>query len=522
MVRLFLIGARWFLAGAATVLCLVSSETDVRSARLQPTDLEYRGAFRLPDESGGSSWEWSGGGLTYYPYGNPEGASDGFPGSLFGIGHDWDYQVSEVSIPVPVISSTKNLGELNTAVTLQPFADIRPNIENPGDGALRGGLEYLPKQIGQSSDKIHAVWGSHFQYETAPSHSWSELNLSNPQVAGPWYLGDHGNFSTNDYVMTIPTAWAGLYTPGYRLACGRFRDGGLGGKGPAVYAYGPWLQGDPPAPDTALDNVTLLEYGAVEEDGSAAMEGYSESDQWEGAVWVTAESSSAVLLVGTKGIGDSWYGYDDGTVYSDCVNEDPPCGGRENRGWWAAEARSRIIFFDTDQLAAVVLGNMESYEPQPYAYLDIDDVFYRTHALNEQNRVGAAAFDEVRGLIYVMEIRGDGDKSLVHVWKVNAAGAAPSLSPKDGIWKSSDGVVNLYIQKYATGSCAVVILTSGVYAAFLDGDYSDGILVQNDVLGRGGTLTLQLSSETQGTVTADVPDLGSLHVQVSLAFQDVE
>ena len=39
----------------------------------------------------------------YYPDGDPEG-DDGYPGSIFGIGHDQTQYVSEISIPVPVAS----------------------------------------------------------------------------------------------------------------------------------------------------------------------------------------------------------------------------------------------------------------------------------------------------------------------------------------------------------------------------------------------------------------------------------
>ena len=71
---------------------------------LMPENLEYLGAFRLPDANGGSNWEYSGQGLTYYPGGDSSGSEDGFPGSLFGFGYDHHMQVSEISIPEPVIS----------------------------------------------------------------------------------------------------------------------------------------------------------------------------------------------------------------------------------------------------------------------------------------------------------------------------------------------------------------------------------------------------------------------------------
>jgi len=108
---------------------------------IQPEDFFYLGYFRLPEPSGGSDWDYSGHGLTYYPDGDPEGAADGFPGSLYGFGHDHQLYVSEISIPEPVFTSS--LAEANTAGTLQPFADITggifnttemtiPQIRNPG------------------------------------------------------------------------------------------------------------------------------------------------------------------------------------------------------------------------------------------------------------------------------------------------------------------------------------------------------------------------------------------------------
>jgi len=94
---------------------------------LKPADLEYLGAFRLPP--GGAqdalTWNYSGSAMTYCPKGDPKGADDRFPGSIFGTGHEQHQYVSEFSIPKPVISKNKNVKELNRAKTLQTFTDIR-------------------------------------------------------------------------------------------------------------------------------------------------------------------------------------------------------------------------------------------------------------------------------------------------------------------------------------------------------------------------------------------------------------
>ena len=131
---------------------------------IQPTDLVYQGAFRLPDEwqDDYNMWGYSGYAATYYPDGDPQGSEDGFPGSIFAVGHDQTQAVSEISIPAPVIS--KDLNDLNTATTLQGFQDITDDIfgylEIP-----RAGLEYLPAQGSQTTGKLYFCWGQHFQFE---------------------------------------------------------------------------------------------------------------------------------------------------------------------------------------------------------------------------------------------------------------------------------------------------------------------------------------------------------------------
>jgi len=138
---------------------IVSGITPERA--LSPDHLVYLGAFRLPDDSGGMGWDYSGHGMTHFPGGNPVGRADDLPGSLFMVGHDHRLQVAEISIPNPVIS--KNLEDLNTAETLQPFADITGGMISDDLQIPRMGIAYLPAQQGQTGDQIHFAIGQHFQ-----------------------------------------------------------------------------------------------------------------------------------------------------------------------------------------------------------------------------------------------------------------------------------------------------------------------------------------------------------------------
>ena len=402
---------------------------------IQPDELIYLGAFRLPDASGGSSWEYSGHGLTYFHGGDPDGQDDGFPGSLFGVGHDHNLQVSEISIPVPIIS--KNLDDLYTAETLQPFADITGGTITEELALPRLGLEYE-----QTTDKLHFTWGQHIQ-DFEPSHGWAELDLSNPQTAGTWVFDGYSNYTSNDYIFEIPREWADMHTSGQYLATGRAREGPWSGNGPALFAYAPWQDGNPLESGGTLTSLTpLLLYGVQEpgnpeiiSDESMAVNDRFDADHWMGGAWLTAGDKSAVIFVGTKAIGSAWYGYANGVVWEygcDETNTCPemPAWPYEDRGFWAEDYQAQIIFYDPADLAAVARGELETWQPQPYATLVLDSYLIDPeldHAEYKRDLVGAAAFDRGNGLLYIIERLVDEYKSVVHVWQV-AAGETASAS----------------------------------------------------------------------------------------------
>ncbi|HII38993.1 TPA: hypothetical protein HA318_03255, partial [Candidatus Micrarchaeota archaeon] len=117
------------------------------TVRIQPTDLQYVGAFRVP-ETGSyevESWYYGGAMIAYYPQGDAAGSGDGFSGSLYGTGLATQHRVSEITIPAPVISVSKNAEELNTATTLQPFTNIGYALFGETE-IPHAGLVYLPAQ----------------------------------------------------------------------------------------------------------------------------------------------------------------------------------------------------------------------------------------------------------------------------------------------------------------------------------------------------------------------------------------
>ncbi len=409
---------------------------------LHSDDLQYLGAFRLPDE-GEYGWNYAGFAATFYPGGDPTGPIDGYPGSIFALGHDHLQEVSEITIPVPIISPSQNVNDLNTSQTLQGFHDITGgmfgDLEQP-----TAGLAYLSAQGAQTTEKLHFCWGQmQNSQDFEPSHGWCEMDLSNPQPAGPWYFDGYTNYTTCDYMFEIPEAWASQNTPGQLLVTGRFRIGQWGGLGPTLFAYGPWNDGNPPDPNSTLETLTpLLLYGIqmpgapeIATDDSMKMNHFKTADDWSGGAWLTKGNRSAVVLLGTKALGNSWYGFADGTVWPEKPPyPDVPPWPYDDRGYWSDSTKTQVLFFDPSELAAVAGGDIPTWAPQPYDSLDIDEylfdpVFDPYRA--KYHFVGATCFDGANGFIYIFERRADEEKCLVHVWSITTGSG--TNEPETGV-----------------------------------------------------------------------------------------
>lgn len=433
------------------------------TARVEPSDLSYVGAFRLPDVGlRPLTFEYGGNAMTFRPGGDPSGAADGFPGSLFVTGHDrMPYgelpdgsRVAELSIPAPVAS--RDVSALPVARLLQPLADVTGGLFAGIDEIPRLGMQYLDRP--ETGPKVHLAWGEHLPPPPdRPTHAWFEPDLSSPRPRGAWFLAGRSPYAVNGYMLEIPEPWANAHAAGRVLGTGRYRDGGLAGMGPALFAYRPWLDaaGTPPSPNASLSSTTLLQYqSSLETEAfTRCLAGTQHADAWEGAAWLTtASGKSAVLFSGTKGTGDRfWYGFlhpsgpDRPCVAGDFVNEYTTCrfadgtpcppsdlvecaGHTSSRGWWSTRFAGRLLFYDPDDLARVAEGTLDAWAPQPYAHLDVDpylflnpgrvDVEEVGPGVQQRYRLGDATFDRASGLLYLLELYADGAKPVVHVFRV--------------------------------------------------------------------------------------------------------
>ena len=431
-----------------------------RESRLQPADVSYLGAFRLPGgEERPETFAYGGNAMTFHPAGDPAGSGDGFLGSLFITGHERmpagelpnGSQLAEVTIPVPAIAG--NVDSLPTADLVQGFSDAAEGLFTGLDEIPRIGLQYLDHPA--TGPRLHVAWGQHFQEPDDLSHAMLSTTLTDPDPRGPWEITGASRYSINGYMFDIPGEWADAHISGRSLATGRFRDGGWSGMGPALFAYRPWDDaGHLAGPGAILDATTLLLYESSEHSESVArdaMAGYQHADEWEGGAWVTTPSGKeAVVFAGTKGTGAKfWYGWihPDGPEvpcvetafvgeFPVCWNSDgTPCpeselggctGHSDFRGWWSSRFAAWLVFYDTGDLAQVAAGSLSPSSPQPYAWLDIDRHLFLTgdqvepgmlgEGTQRRGRIGAVAFDRATGRLYVLELFADTAKPVVTVF----------------------------------------------------------------------------------------------------------
>jgi len=388
--------------------------TNNYSRRIYSTSLAYQGAFVYPS---GDEWAYSGHALAYYPAGDP-GSTDSYPGSLYAAGHTWYDLVGEISIPAPVAST--NFDALPRASALRSPADITggwiDDCAYNDDCEYRevDGLAYLPN-VGKIAWNLND-WYNVGGYDQ-DSLGWSDLDMAGAQ--GVWHIGArpssddlfHNN-RTSDYLFPAPQSFADENLEGKWLIAGKHREAGAfgGSQGPTLYALAPWEDGSPPTSGQNLDALALLYYpeiyACVNDPAECHFPGYRAADSWGGGAWVQSGGQSAVLIFGRKGLGDSCYG------------EPAECGGdpcRPSKGYHAYPYESRILFYDPEEIKAVLAGTKEPWEVLPYDVYSPADVMLG----GECATLGAAAYDRERGLLYVAEREaGPSGETVVHVWSV--------------------------------------------------------------------------------------------------------
>lgn len=389
------------------------------TARLSPEDLIYKGAFRFPVDAPGSASKWNYGGyaITYNPRGDAGAQDDGYPGSLFGVGHDHHEMVGEISIPLPRISQDRAM--LPTATQLQRFGDITGGLRAatiPETSDVRG-LQYLEPQPGQATPKLYWTIKAYYNASAQDylSHGWSEVDLSAPESKGVWHLGPRNrghdqpwhSMKTSAYIFDVPRAVADAHLGGRYLVSGRKHGTGSfgGSSGPSLYAFAPWkhAKGDPPAAGAEIEALPLLWYPTSD----VAAYGFSVCDSANGGAWI-AEGRRGVLIVGRRSLGAPFYG------------EPRPGDAERGKGWHCDPYEPQVVFYDPDELIEVARGLRKPQAVEPYARFAPTDLMPNCGTCD----LSGAAYDRAHRLVYIVQYGGDptGEvRPLVHVFQIAAA-----------------------------------------------------------------------------------------------------
>ncbi|MBI2837790.1 MAG: IPT/TIG domain-containing protein [Acidobacteria bacterium] len=414
--------------------------------RLSQSDLEYLGAFRVPQGDYGSpqysGFNYGGTALTYNPNRN----------SLFLVGMPWYQLTAEISIPQPVIST--DIGRLNTATVLQPFADVTEgNRSNLGAGGttvetsgtpLGGFLVWGDKLVGTAYGYYDAGW------TVVLSHFTSGLNLSaSGDFRGMYQVGDTSAVPNpafiDGYMTEIPAQWRS-----------RFGGPALTGNccisiisrtssGPAASVFDPDKLGVEtpvpiaPAVGYPIDHATLGSWGDPGTDilynGSMAIHGM-----------VFPSGSRSVLFFGRRGKGEFCYGFgvSDPSQHGTYCNPSYPtvmcCYDPVNdaKGTHSYPYVFLVVAYDALDLLSVVNGQKQMWDIVPYAAWELT-----FPVANDNPDILGAAYDPSTQRIYVAEAGGDRPDAyaympLIHVYHVNVdlpptvASVTPSRGPQAG------------------------------------------------------------------------------------------
>jgi hypothetical protein len=369
--------------------------------RLEPSDFEYLGAFRLP-----SAFDYGARGMTFRPGG---GAGSG---TLLITGPEAKpVEFGEVSIPEPSSERTyESLPEASVIQDVRSFDGelVETNLDR--DTTYGGAIEYVPAQGDQSTDKVYgaADWWYAVADDTFPTVWFSEVDGSNPR--GLWHVGPerqpfHGN-RIGDYMFTLPAAWADQFTDGRRLVAGKTRGAFGGSMGPTLFAFHAWAEEDPTG---ALDGFPECAGPNVGDPAYCDFTGFTMCDKWLGGAFVESGDKKAVLLLGMKGLGTA-----NGPNYYD----DAPEGACSiYRGYHCDPYERQVIFYDTAELADVVAGRRDAPQVLPYAVWRPDAFLLQGEVCGD---AGGMAHDPETGRVFMVERGVGGLKSgnAVHVFRV--------------------------------------------------------------------------------------------------------
>jgi hypothetical protein len=401
------------------ILMIGSSSVVFPEELLGKNNLEYIGAFRLPSERIGCD-RWDDCVFAYggRPIAVDSDGNDG-KGSLFIGSHIYSQKIAEVSIPEPINSD--NLINLKTASIIQGFYDItegnRQNILENGN-AYDATIE--PGGLLVYDDKLI---GSVYIYYPGPtqilSHYSSSKNLSKSgDFSGMYKIGTSidARFLAG-YMDRIPLKWQNILGGTAITGIGGLAIISTTSVGPSAFAFNPEDFGiKTPVPMTTLMYYTL-DHPLIE--SKEPESSYNGSSHFRGVVF--PDDSDSILFFGDIGYGKYCYGI--GTSDPLLIGEYLPNSTTEKYECYDPSSSAKgphmypykyhVWAYDVKEFIKVIKGEKHPWDILPYTTWDFELPFQP-----QKVDLLGTAYDRKTRRLYIVQGGGDGDKPLVHVFKI--------------------------------------------------------------------------------------------------------
>ena len=389
------------LIALASCLFAASASAAAAAPRLHSSSLRYLGAFRLPaPRSDQDTFDYGGTALAFDPKRH----------GLFVVGHDSYQLTAEVTIPRP--RKSKRVTSLRRARYLQGFADATNGLINQPPSCcstkIGGQLVYGGRLFG-------SVYVYYDASDSQTTSHWvkNSTSLKRGRAHGLYQLAGPGAGFVSGFMAEIPKRWR--KSLGGSILTGNCCIPIISRTsfGPAAFAFNPKQLGrSRTTPDHPLFYYPQQHATLGPWDGSwnpRRGELFGGGTQIKGVVFPRVGRS--ILFFGTQGIGKFCYGEGtdnaalngkptpDGTTW--CYDPDDSSKGTHAYPYvpevWAYDARG--------------LRHKKPWQVRPYST-------WRLRLPLHSPKIGGAAYDMRRNLIYVSQQYADGAAPVIDVFKV--------------------------------------------------------------------------------------------------------
>ncbi len=415
--------SRTFVLLAALAVSMVATtagaQTPQQQPLVQPGNLSYKGAFKVPVNDGtgrgaAEGWlTWGGAAMGM----GPDGAS-----IYYGC-HDWGSRIARVKIAAPGATGTI----VEPCAPIATLANINPS--DPNSKKLGGSLWWN----GRLTVSAYSYYDGN---GTASASHFVGTNVANQ--AGPYRIGSWNPGLIGGYMGVIPQEWRGLLggpaltgqcciavisRSSYGPSVSVFNPDDVGTINPAAstmlvaypdnhQVFGPWN-----VPNPYFTGVTRI--------GGVAFPAGTRT-----VLFIGRHGSTFCYGTGTNN--QTLDGTPDGQGNKYCY--DPADGSKGSHGF---PYRHQIWAYDANDLLAVKQGTKQPWDVRPYAVWTLPEMDNSGFAT-----MRSATYDPATRRLYAVEDRGDA-QPLVHIYEItNASLPPPTEICGDGIDNDGDGLID--------------------------------------------------------------------------------